>query len=129
MLSGSGSFPPPRTRASRTDPGGYESDYPVAGKVSGKPTTLRSRQRFPGSSRTPGTVLDTSIISRPGPYSWPPESHLSAGKSRTLKTLLFTLFSGHFLTGTLSTPFPSRRFLQIPGKRCLRKGPEKDPII
>ena len=73
----------------------------------------RAGQGSPGSSGTPGTVLDTSGSSRPGPYLGPPESDNPDRKSRTLKSMLFTCFSGHFLTGSFGTPFPSRRFLHF----------------
>ena len=36
--------------------------------------------------------------------------------------MLFTLFFDPFLHGTFRTPFPSRRFSQIPGKRRVKKG-------
>ena len=36
--------------------------------------------------------------------------------------MLFTCFFSHFLTATFVTPFPSRRFLQKPGKRWCEKG-------
>ena len=45
---------------SRTIKVGYYSDYPVAGKVAGKPMYLGLRHRFRGSSRTLGTRFLTS---------------------------------------------------------------------
>ena len=63
----------------RAVPEGYETDYPVAGKVRGKPRYYRVRGGFRGSSRTLGTALDTSGNSRSGPYSWGPELTERAG--------------------------------------------------
>ena len=82
MLSGSGSFHLPRTSGSRTDRGGYETDYPVAGKVGAKAMYPGVPGGFPGSSRTPGTVRDGSGNSRPGPYLGPPELTERAGSRK-----------------------------------------------
>ena len=79
MLSAMTPLGPRGPRGSATDLMGYESDYPVAGKVAGKPRYLRPWGGFPGSSRTPGTPLASSGISRSRPYSWPPDLTERAG--------------------------------------------------
>ena len=79
MLSGSGSFLLQGPTRSRPVPGGYDNDYPVAGKVVAKAMYYRAADGFPGSSGTPGTSRIDSVSSRSGPYSWPPELTERAG--------------------------------------------------
>ena len=98
---------------------GYETDYPVAGKVREKLHIDGSRweERCPRGHLS--GVLTSSVISVLGPYSWPPDL---AGKSRTLKTMKKHAFYALFWQVFSAPPSPRAAFRQKCEKGVSKKG-------
>ena len=134
LQSGAGQFPQsfgrhgPNTAPFRqsfpvqTAPGphcqGIIRHYALVAKVPGKPIYRGVPGGERGSSRTLFRVLDVSVISGSGPYSWPPECDKEPDPGNHENNVLFM----HFLSSYFSAPLPLAPLFVKTAENMVRKG-------